>query len=125
MKILTTSVFVLFSLTKGVITHKYNLSSSISSEWNNASRQQRHSYLDQGAVAIPRRLFVKVIMVEDGDKATDHRFKGSGVLLDLSHTCDQAAGNSAVRRTRGCTRHRNDVFTGPLQGCKHNLVIHT
>lgn len=101
-----------------------NHSSNISSEWTNTSSQWDQSYLDQGAVAISRCLCVKVIMVEDGGEAGDHRLQGSAVLLNLPHTRDQALGNSAVWQIRGTSQNSNVVFTYFLQGCKYNLVFH-
>ena len=55
------------------------------------------SYFDQGAVAIPRRLFVKVVVVVDGGEAGDHRLQRTAMLLDLFQTRDQAAGDSGVQ----------------------------
>lgn len=91
--------------------HEYNHSLIIGHERNNASSQWDQSYLDQGAVAIPRCLCIKVIMVEDADEAANHRFQHSTMLLNLFHTCDQSLGNTAIWRIRGCTHYRNVVFT--------------
>lgn len=82
------------------------------------------SYLNQGAVAVPRRLFIKVIVMIDGGEAGDHGLQGSAVVLNLSHTCDQALCNNAVRQIRILTPSRKAVFTYCLHGCKHNPVIH-
>lgn len=93
------------------LIHQYNHISNISLQWNNTTSQWNQSYLNQGAVAIPRRLCIKVIMMVDGCEAADHRLQGSAVLLNLSYTRDQALGNISVRQIRRPTHNRNVVFT--------------
>lgn len=104
--------------------HKRYNNSEVQSNQSCNNTSMVFPYLHQGAVAIPRRLCVKVVMMIDGCEAGDHRLQGSAMLLNLFHTCDQALGNTAVRQIRRATQSRNIVFTNRLQGCKHNLEIH-
>lgn len=82
------------------------------------------SYLDKGAVAVARRLRVKVIMMIDVNKATDDGLQGSAVLLHLPHARDQALGDSAVRQIRRRAHEGDNVVANRLQGCEESLVIH-
>lgn len=82
------------------------------------------SYLYQRAVAISRRLCIKIIMVEDGDESSDHGLQDSAMFLNLFHASDQTLGNGAVRHVGRCTHIRNDVFAHCVQGCEHHFVIH-
>lgn len=86
--------------------------------------QNHQSYLDQGAVAVTRRLRVKVIMMIDVNEATDHRLQGSAVLLHLPHARDHALGHSAVRQIGRCAHEGDNVAAYRLQGCEQSLVIH-
>lgn len=83
-----------------------------------------HSYLYQRAVAISWRLFIKIIMVEDGDESSDHGLQDSAMFLNLFHAGDKTRGNGAVRHVRRCTHIRNDVFAYCVQGGKDHFVIH-
>lgn len=91
---------------------------------SNARSHRFQPYLGQGAVAIPGRLCIEVVMVEDGAEAGDHGLQGSAVLLNVSHARDQTRGNGAVRQVGGPAQDGNVVLTYYLQGCKHGLVIH-
>lgn len=86
--------------------------------------QNLKSYLDKSAVAVARRLRIKVIMVIDVDEATDDRLQGSAVLLDLPHAHDQALGDGAVRQIGRRAHEGDDIVADRLQGCEQSLVIH-
>lgn len=92
---------------------------------NIRSHEQNHQcYLNQGAVAVTRRLRVKVIMMIDVNKATDDRLQGSAVLQHLPHAGDNALGDGAVGQIGRRAHQGDNAVAYRLQGCEQSLVIH-